>query len=127
MAGIRGCGIHIVHSTSIPGCPHEDLIVGDTFILPGGTSVYIITDQKDPSGNRINTSLSSGKSYTFGPGKHVTPVVVHAKVYRSKDYDDEERYYRVTKCSLPLAERTTAGCMLMFYKDILSKSSSFYC
>ncbi|WZL71920.1 zinc dependent phospholipase C family protein [Clostridiaceae bacterium 35-E11] len=34
---------------------------------------------------------------------------------------DEERYYRVTKCSLPLAERTTAGCMIMFYNDIFEK------
>lgn len=32
--------------------------------------------------------------------------------------EDDQRYYRITKCSLPLAERTTAGCMILFYKEI---------
>ncbi len=27
------------------------------------------------------------------------------------------RYYKITFCSLPLAQRTTAGCLLMFLKD----------
>lgn len=34
--------------------------------------------------------------------------------------EDEQRFYRITRCILPLAERTTAGCMLMFYKRISS-------
>lgn len=33
--------------------------------------------------------------------------------------DNENRYYRITKCALPLAKRTTAGAMVMFYSDIL--------
>lgn len=32
--------------------------------------------------------------------------------------DDNLRFYKVTNCSLPLAQRTTAGCLIMFYKDI---------
>lgn len=32
--------------------------------------------------------------------------------------DNEERYYRITKCTLPLAKRTTAGAMVLFYTDI---------
>lgn len=32
--------------------------------------------------------------------------------------NDESRYYRITKCTLPLAERTTAGAMVMFYNKI---------
>lgn len=32
--------------------------------------------------------------------------------------DDEERYYRITKCALPLAKRTTAGAMVLFYKEV---------
>ncbi len=32
--------------------------------------------------------------------------------------DTELRYYRTTKCILPLAARTTAGCMLTFYDDM---------
>ncbi len=32
--------------------------------------------------------------------------------------EDEERFFRITKHILPLAEKTTAGCLLMFYRDI---------
>lgn len=32
--------------------------------------------------------------------------------------DDENRFYRITRCTLPLAKRTTAGAMVMFYNDI---------
>ncbi|WHH57044.1 zinc dependent phospholipase C family protein [Petroclostridium sp. X23] len=31
--------------------------------------------------------------------------------------EDTERYFRITKYALPLAEKTTAGCFLMFYRD----------
>jgi phospholipase C len=30
--------------------------------------------------------------------------------------DRQERFYRIAKCSIPLAERTTAGFLLMFYR-----------
>ena len=36
----------------------------------------------------------------------------------SKIKNDEERYYRISKCGLPLAIRTTAGAMVMFYNHI---------
>ncbi|OLS03580.1 zinc dependent phospholipase C family protein [Tissierella creatinophila] len=32
--------------------------------------------------------------------------------------DSDERYYSFAKCGLPLAERTTAGAMILFYKEI---------
>ncbi|MGI6703695.1 MAG: zinc dependent phospholipase C family protein [Clostridia bacterium] len=35
--------------------------------------------------------------------------------------DDERRFHLVTKCALPLAKKTTAGAMVMFYRDIFSK------
>ena len=35
--------------------------------------------------------------------------------------NDEERYYRISKCGLPLAIRTTAGAMIMFYNQINEK------
>jgi len=45
---------------------------------------------------------------------------VALKVYkRFKDIsEDEDRYYRVARCGLPLAKRTTAGAMVMFYREI---------
>lgn len=39
--------------------------------------------------------------------------------YKYKDIKDaDERYYSFAKCGLPLAQRTTAGAMIMFYKAI---------
>lgn len=35
--------------------------------------------------------------------------------------DDESRYYRITRCTLPLAERTTAGAMVTFFNSVVSK------
>ncbi|HVI40551.1 MAG TPA: zinc dependent phospholipase C family protein [Anaerovoracaceae bacterium] len=35
--------------------------------------------------------------------------------------NDESRYYRITKCTLPLAERTTAGAMVMFYDNVVKQ------
>lgn len=32
--------------------------------------------------------------------------------------NDEQRYYRTTKCALPLAIKTTAGAMVLFFNDI---------
>lgn len=32
--------------------------------------------------------------------------------------NDQLRFYKVTRCSLPLAQRTSAGCMIMFFKDV---------
>jgi phospholipase C len=42
------------------------------------------------------------------------------KIYkRFRDIkDDKKRYYTITKFTLPLAQKTTAGCLLYFYKDI---------
>ncbi len=38
--------------------------------------------------------------------------------YKLRDIeDDDRRFYAITKFTLPLAQRTTAGCFLRFYKD----------
>ena len=43
------------------------------------------------------------------------------KIYDNfkKIRNHEYRYYRIAKCALPLAKRTTAGAMIMFYNDTL--------
>lgn len=45
---------------------------------------------------------------------------VALKIYRKfkRISKDDERFYRITRCGLPLAERTTAGAMIMFYNDL---------
>lgn len=42
------------------------------------------------------------------------------KIYsRLKDIEDvTKRYYTITKFTLPLAQKTTAGCFLKFYRDV---------
>lgn len=44
------------------------------------------------------------------------------KIYEeAKDIEEREaRYYKVAKYSLSLAQRTTAGCLLMFYEDVVN-------
>lgn len=36
--------------------------------------------------------------------------------------EDQERFYKICRCGLPLAERTTAGAMVMFYDDLFSRN-----
>lgn len=46
------------------------------------------------------------------------------KIYKQFNHikDDESRYYRITKCTLPLAQRTTAGAMILFYRQVKKRS-----
>ena len=37
--------------------------------------------------------------------------------------DEETRHYRITRCTLPLAQRTTAGAMVMFYQKVIKKAA----
>ena len=45
---------------------------------------------------------------------------VSKRIYKKFKHikDSDERYYSLAKCGLPLAERTTAGAMVIFYKEI---------
>ena len=47
---------------------------------------------------------------------------VAIKIYNKfKDIpNNKNKFYRTAKCALPLAKRTTAGAMIMFYNDIFS-------
>ena len=41
-----------------------------------------------------------------------------------KDIDDsKKRYYTIAKFTLPLAQKSTAGCLLTFYKNCIAKQS----
>ncbi len=39
--------------------------------------------------------------------------------------NDSERFYKITKYILPLAQKTTAGCFLRYYKDVSRKNAGF--
>ncbi|MBC8587870.1 zinc dependent phospholipase C family protein [Paratissierella segnis] len=36
--------------------------------------------------------------------------------------DDSTRFYKIARCGISLAERTTAGAMVMFYKDVINEN-----
>lgn len=44
-------------------------------------------------------------------------IKIHSRLNDIKN--DETRYYEITKFILPLAQRTTAGCFMRFYKDVV--------
>lgn len=46
-----------------------------------------------------------------------TALKIHRRFRNIKN--DESRFYRVAKCTLPLAERTTAGAMVLFYNTVV--------
>lgn len=33
--------------------------------------------------------------------------------------NNKERFYKIARCGLPLAQRTTAGAMILFYENII--------
>ena len=41
--------------------------------------------------------------------------------------DEEKRFFTITKFILPLAQRTTAGCLMMFYKDVFKSGRAGKC
>jgi len=45
------------------------------------------------------------------------------KIYRRfrNVKNDESRYYRIARCTLPLAKRTTAGAMVLFYNKVVQR------
>lgn len=43
-------------------------------------------------------------------------IKIYSKLRRIRD--EEKRFFTITKFILPLAQRTTAGCLMMFYRDV---------
>jgi len=48
-----------------------------------------------------------------------TSMKIYAKLKSIED--TSKRYYTITKFTLPLAQKTTAGCFLRFYRDVSAK------
>lgn len=47
-----------------------------------------------------------------------TKVALRVHKQFKKIKEDNIRFYKVTRCSLPLSQRTTAGCLIMFLNDV---------
>ncbi|MBZ2174236.1 zinc dependent phospholipase C family protein [Schnuerera sp. xch1] len=77
----------------------------------------------------VNRTYNNVKEFKIESGAYLLDSIedyirfntrVALKIYRKfkSIKDDETRFYRITRCSLPLATRTTAGALILFYKEI---------
>lgn len=49
-----------------------------------------------------------------------TRVAIRINKHFKNIADEEERFYRIARCGLPLAQRTTAGAMVLFFREIFT-------
>lgn len=82
--------------------------------------------------NFVKRTFRSVKAFQAEQGAYVLSTIENyvkfnartaLKIYKRfrNIKNDESRYYRITKCTLPLAERTTAGAMVLFYNQVVNK------
>lgn len=109
-----GAALHIIQDMTVPQHANIRLLNNhrqyETFVKDTYKFVDVFRAEQ---GAYILNSISSYIKFNAR-----TAIKVYKK-YKVIE-DDEKRFYHITKCTLPLAERTTAGAMVMFYKDILS-------
>lgn len=110
-----GAAFHIIQDMTIPQHANARLLDNhkqyETFIKR--TYQYIENFKAKENAYRLDTI----EEYIRFNAK------VAIKVYkRFKNIkEDEGRYYKIASCTLPLAQRTTAGCMLTFYDEVIKK------
>lgn len=107
-----------------------------------GASLHIIQDMTVPQHanirllnnhrqyeNFIKRTYKTIKEYNAYSDSYILKTIedyiefnarVALRIYKKFKYikEDTIRFYRVSKCGISIAERTTAGAMLMFYEDI---------
>lgn len=107
-----------------------------------GASVHLVQDMTVPQHANIKLLDDHYQYESFvkksyrdieGVNKEISPYLLDSvrvyirfnsrialKVYKRFKYikEDELRYYRTLRCTLPLAIRTSAGVFILFYKDI---------
>ncbi len=108
-----GAALHIIQDMTIPQHANTRLLDNhrqfETFVK----RTYKYADEfKVDRGTYLLHSIENYISFNTR-----TAIKIYKKFKMISD--DELRYFRIAKCTLPLAKRTTAGAMVMFYKDIL--------
>lgn len=108
-----GAAIHIIQDLTIP--QHANIRLLDdhrqyeNYIKRTFAYMAIFKARKEPY------ILNSIKDYVRFNSR------IAIKVYRKfKNIEnDENRYYRIARCTIPLAMRTSAGAMIMFYNEVV--------
>jgi len=111
-----GAAVHLVQDMAVPQHANIRLLDGHRQYENFIRKTYLLT----PS-----FKVDSGGYYFM---QHIEEAIICGarnaiKIYsRLKNIENEtKRYYAITKFILPLAQRTTAGCFVMFYKDVSNK------
>ena len=111
-----GAAVHIIQDMTIPQHANVRLLDNhrqyETFVK----RMYIYLQKLEVEKGAY--LLDSFESYIKFNAR--VAIKIHRKFKMISD--DETRFYKTAKCTLPLAERTTAGAMVMFYHDIFSIS-----
>jgi len=82
----------------------------------------------------IKSTYKYVKDFQVERGAHILDSIedyiifnarVTMRIYKNfKSISNErERFYKIAKCGLPLAKKTTAGAMVLFYNEILVKNN----
>lgn len=113
-----GATLHIIQDMTIPQHANVRLLDShrqyETFVKR--TYQYIKEFKAEKGAYR----LDSVKEYVHFNARVAIKAYKKFKVIKQ----DEKRYYKIAKCTLPLAQRTTAGCMLSFYDNVVKKRMS---
>lgn len=108
-----GAGVHLVQDMTVPQHANIRLL-----------------DNHRQYENFVKRTYQNTSSFTAESGgyyyMHTIEEVVSCnarvalKIYSRLKYieNEEKRFHTITKFILPLAQRTTAGCFLMFYRDV---------
>lgn len=107
-----GAALHIIQDMTIP--QHANIRLLDNHRQYENYVKYTFKKLSDFNVDKGSYLLDSIEKYI----KFNSRVAI--KIYKKFKpvQKDEDRFFLVTRCSLPLAKRTTAGAMVMFYSDI---------
>ncbi|NLY44563.1 MAG: phospholipase [Tissierella sp.] len=107
-----GAALHIIQDMTVPQHANIRLLDNhrqyETYIK---RSYKYIKEFKIKEGTYILDSIEDYIRFN-------TRVAIRIDKHFRNIPDEEERYYRIARCGLPLAQRTTAGAFVTFYKDM---------
>lgn len=114
-----GAALHIIQDMTIPQHANVRLLDNhhqfEVFVL---RTYQHVTDFQVEKGAYLLDSIENYIKFNAR-----IAMKVHKRFKRIPD--DEERFHKIAGCSLPLAERTTAGAMVMFYDEVLPQTEKF--
>ena len=107
-----GAALHIIQDMTVPQHANIRLLDNhrqyETYIK---RTYKYISEFKIKEGSYILDSIEDYIRFN-------TRVAIRIDRHFKNIDHEEDRYYRIARCGLPLAQRTTAGAFVTFYKDI---------